>query len=102
MTSDDFTGRGSPFSPCWGEIQVSQSPRGDYLVPVNADVPNMDVIFVGEADPFKFCIYTFQRPPSLHARLSLQLACCFAPGARRRWIIRLGDCDNVSDTQLHL
>lgn len=38
MVSDAETGR------------IANATFGDYLVPVNADVPNMDVIFVGEAD----------------------------------------------------
>ena len=39
MVSDAETGR------------IANATFGDYLVPVNADVPNMDLIFVGEADP---------------------------------------------------
>jgi len=31
--------------------RIANATFGDYLVPVNADVPNMDVIFVGEDDP---------------------------------------------------
>ncbi len=31
--------------------RIANATFSDYLVPVNADVPNMDVIFVGEADP---------------------------------------------------
>ena len=31
--------------------RIANATFGDYLVPVNADVPRMDVIFVGESDP---------------------------------------------------
>jgi len=31
--------------------RIANATFGDYLVPVNADAPNMDVIFVGEDDP---------------------------------------------------
>jgi CO/xanthine dehydrogenase Mo-binding subunit len=32
--------------------RIANATLGDYLVPVNADVPDMDVLFVGEPDPF--------------------------------------------------
>ena len=32
--------------------RIANATFGDYLVPVNADVPDIDVIFVGEPDPF--------------------------------------------------
>lgn len=31
--------------------RIANATFGDYLVPVNADVPDMDVVFVGEPDP---------------------------------------------------
>jgi xanthine dehydrogenase YagR molybdenum-binding subunit len=31
--------------------RIANATFGDYLVPVNADVPDIEVIFVGEADP---------------------------------------------------
>jgi CO/xanthine dehydrogenase Mo-binding subunit len=34
-----------------GTGRVANATFGDYLVPVNADVPDMDVIFVGKPDP---------------------------------------------------
>jgi xanthine dehydrogenase YagR molybdenum-binding subunit len=34
-----------------GTGRVANPTFGDYLVPVNADVPDMDVVFVGEPDP---------------------------------------------------
>ncbi len=34
-----------------GTGRIANATFGDYLVAVNADVPNMDVIFVGEPDP---------------------------------------------------
>jgi xanthine dehydrogenase YagR molybdenum-binding subunit len=33
-----------------GTGRIANATFGDYLVPVNADVPDMDVIFVGEPD----------------------------------------------------
>ena len=30
---------------------IANAPLGDYLIPVNADVPLMEVLFVGEPDP---------------------------------------------------
>jgi CO/xanthine dehydrogenase Mo-binding subunit len=33
-----------------GTGRIANATFGDYLVPVNADVPDMDVVFVGEAD----------------------------------------------------
>jgi xanthine dehydrogenase YagR molybdenum-binding subunit len=35
-----------------GTGRIANATFGDYLVPVNADVPDMDVIFLGEPDPF--------------------------------------------------
>jgi CO/xanthine dehydrogenase Mo-binding subunit len=32
--------------------RVANATFGDYLVPVNADVPDIDVVFVGEPDRF--------------------------------------------------
>jgi xanthine dehydrogenase YagR molybdenum-binding subunit len=34
-----------------GSGRVANATFGDYLVPVNADVPEMEVVFVGQADP---------------------------------------------------
>jgi xanthine dehydrogenase YagR molybdenum-binding subunit len=34
-----------------GTGRIANATLGDYLVPVNADVPDMDVVFVGKADP---------------------------------------------------
>jgi CO/xanthine dehydrogenase Mo-binding subunit len=34
-----------------GSGRLANATFGDYLVPVNADVPDMDVVFVGEPDP---------------------------------------------------
>jgi xanthine dehydrogenase YagR molybdenum-binding subunit len=34
-----------------GSGRVANATFGDYLIPVNADVPDMDVVFVGEPDP---------------------------------------------------
>jgi CO/xanthine dehydrogenase Mo-binding subunit len=34
-----------------GSGRVANATLGDYLVPVNADVPDIDVVFVGEPDP---------------------------------------------------
>jgi len=34
-----------------GSGRVANATFGDYLVPVNADVPDMDVVFVGAPDP---------------------------------------------------
>ena len=34
-----------------GSGRIANATFGDYLVPVNADVPAMDVVFVGEPDP---------------------------------------------------
>lgn len=31
--------------------RIANASLGDYLVPVNADVPNIEVVFVGEPDP---------------------------------------------------
>jgi xanthine dehydrogenase YagR molybdenum-binding subunit len=31
--------------------RVANATFGDYLVPVNADIPDIDVVFVGEPDP---------------------------------------------------
>jgi CO/xanthine dehydrogenase Mo-binding subunit len=31
--------------------RIANATFGDYLVPVNADVPDIEVVFVGEADP---------------------------------------------------
>jgi xanthine dehydrogenase YagR molybdenum-binding subunit len=33
-----------------GSGRIANATFGDYLVPVNADVPDMDVVFVGEPD----------------------------------------------------
>jgi xanthine dehydrogenase YagR molybdenum-binding subunit len=38
------------FDPATGRI--TNATFGDYLVPVNADVPDLDVVFVGEPDKF--------------------------------------------------
>ncbi|HWM95931.1 MAG TPA: molybdopterin cofactor-binding domain-containing protein, partial [Streptosporangiaceae bacterium] len=35
-----------------GTGRIANATFGDYLVPVNADVPDLDVIFVGEPDRF--------------------------------------------------
>ena len=35
-----------------GTGRIANATLGDYLVPVNADIPDMDVIFVGEPDRF--------------------------------------------------
>jgi xanthine dehydrogenase YagR molybdenum-binding subunit len=35
-----------------GSGRIANATFGDYLVPVNADVPDLDVIFVGEPDRF--------------------------------------------------
>ena len=35
-----------------GTGRIANATLGDYLVPVNADVPDMDVLFVGEPDRF--------------------------------------------------
>jgi CO/xanthine dehydrogenase Mo-binding subunit len=34
-----------------GTGRIANATLADYLVPVNADVPEMDVVFVGEPDP---------------------------------------------------
>ena len=34
-----------------GSGRIANATFGDYLIPVNADVPEMDVVFVGEPDP---------------------------------------------------
>ncbi len=34
-----------------GTGRIANATLADYLVPVNADVPQMDVVFVGELDP---------------------------------------------------
>ena len=34
-----------------GTGRIANATLGDYLIPVNADIPEMDVIFVGEPDP---------------------------------------------------
>ena len=34
-----------------GTGRIANATLGDYLIPVNADVPDMDVVFVGEPDP---------------------------------------------------
>jgi xanthine dehydrogenase YagR molybdenum-binding subunit len=34
-----------------GTGRIANATLGDYLVPVNADVPDIDVVFVGQADP---------------------------------------------------
>jgi CO/xanthine dehydrogenase Mo-binding subunit len=34
-----------------GSGRIANATFGDYLIPVNADVPDMDVVFVGEPDP---------------------------------------------------
>jgi xanthine dehydrogenase YagR molybdenum-binding subunit len=31
--------------------RIANATFGDYLIPVNADVPDMDVVFVGDPDP---------------------------------------------------
>ena len=35
-----------------GKGRVANATFGDYLVPVNADIPDMEVVFVGGPDPF--------------------------------------------------
>jgi xanthine dehydrogenase YagR molybdenum-binding subunit len=35
-----------------GTGRVTNATLSDYLVPVNADVPEQDVLFLGEPDPF--------------------------------------------------
>ena len=35
-----------------GTGRIANATLGDYLVPVNADVPDLDVVFVGEPDRF--------------------------------------------------
>jgi xanthine dehydrogenase YagR molybdenum-binding subunit len=35
-----------------GSGRIANPTLGDYLVPVNADVPDMEVLFVGEPDRF--------------------------------------------------
>jgi xanthine dehydrogenase YagR molybdenum-binding subunit len=35
-----------------GTGRIANATLGDYLVPVNADVPDLDVLFVGEPDRF--------------------------------------------------
>jgi CO/xanthine dehydrogenase Mo-binding subunit len=35
-----------------GTGRIANATLGDYLVPVNADIPDMDVVFVGEPDRF--------------------------------------------------
>jgi xanthine dehydrogenase YagR molybdenum-binding subunit len=35
-----------------GTGRIVNATFADYLIPVNADVPNIDVVFVGEPDPF--------------------------------------------------
>jgi xanthine dehydrogenase YagR molybdenum-binding subunit len=35
-----------------GTGRIANATLGDYLVPVNADVPDMEVLFVGEPDRF--------------------------------------------------
>ena len=34
-----------------GTGRIANATFGDYLIPVNADVPDIDVVFVGEPDP---------------------------------------------------
>jgi CO/xanthine dehydrogenase Mo-binding subunit len=34
-----------------GTGRIANATFGDYLIPVNADIPEMDVVFVGEPDP---------------------------------------------------
>jgi CO/xanthine dehydrogenase Mo-binding subunit len=34
-----------------GTGRVTNATFGDYLIPVNADAPDIDVVFVGEPDP---------------------------------------------------
>jgi CO/xanthine dehydrogenase Mo-binding subunit len=34
-----------------GSGRIANATFGDYLIPVNGDVPDMDVVFVGEPDP---------------------------------------------------
>ncbi|MBV8993170.1 MAG: xanthine dehydrogenase family protein molybdopterin-binding subunit, partial [Pseudonocardiales bacterium] len=34
-----------------GTGRIANATFGDYLVPVNADVPDIDVVFVGDPDP---------------------------------------------------
>ena len=34
----------------WDTVAQGVNVPGDYLIPVNADIPDMDVIFVGEPD----------------------------------------------------
>ena len=36
-----------------GTGRIANATFGDYLVAVNADVPDIDVIFVGEPEPTK-------------------------------------------------
>jgi CO/xanthine dehydrogenase Mo-binding subunit len=35
-----------------GSGRITNTNLGDYLVPVNADIPDLGVLFVGEADRF--------------------------------------------------
>jgi xanthine dehydrogenase YagR molybdenum-binding subunit len=35
-----------------GSGRIANATLGDYLIPVNADVPDLDVLFVGEPDRF--------------------------------------------------
>jgi xanthine dehydrogenase YagR molybdenum-binding subunit len=35
-----------------GTGRIANATLGDYLVPVNADIPDLDVLFVGEPDRF--------------------------------------------------
>ena len=34
-----------------GTGRIANATFGDYLIPVNADIPDIDVVFVGEPDP---------------------------------------------------
>src|SRR5207248_1906678 len=34
-----------------GSGRIANATLGDYLVPVNADIPDIDVVFVGDPDP---------------------------------------------------
>jgi CO/xanthine dehydrogenase Mo-binding subunit len=34
-----------------GSGRIANATFGDYLIPVNGDVPDMDVVFVGAPDP---------------------------------------------------
>jgi xanthine dehydrogenase YagR molybdenum-binding subunit len=34
-----------------GSGRIANATLGDYLIPVNADIPDLDVVFVGEPDP---------------------------------------------------